>query len=201
MTRLTNGRARGRAGITLVAGALAAVAAVGPAAATQILTADGTGNGVTDTWYFDDNDDGLLDRVLIDANENGLADAVAATRGGLILSVWLDTNGDAVYDAALVPYYAPGTSSVMARVLWRDVDQNARWENAYYDGQLDPHYEWVLVDTNYDGSADTWAWNVAPRGHGAADEAARQVAAVGAFQILVGGNVPIFGPLAWPVGG
>ncbi|MBA2314899.1 MAG: hypothetical protein H0V87_05885 [Chloroflexi bacterium] len=67
--------------------------------------------------------------------------------------------------------------------------------------QLDQYFEWVLVDTNADGAAETWRANVGPPGHTATDEAARQVAALSAFQILQGGGVPIFGPLAWPVGG
>lgn len=204
MTRATKRRrsnAGVRAEIILIAVAWWAIAAAGPAAAAQTVTADGNGNGVTDTWGIDDNNDGQLDRLLIDGDENGVAEVWATTSGGRFISIWLDTSLDNVYDSVLVPYYATGTSSLSQRVLWRDGDQNGLWESAYYDGQMDAYYEWVLVDTNFDGTGDTWQGNVAPAGYGAADEAARRVAALGAFQILVAGNVPIFGPLAWPVGG
>jgi hypothetical protein len=183
----------------IVAGALW-VASPGAARAQTVLeSTDQTGNGYIDTWAMDDDDDGWIDRILIDANENGQAEVVAVFSFGTATGAWIDANLDLVFDMMLQPSYANGV--IVGRTLWRDADQNGRWENAYFDGQLDGYFEWVLVDVNLDGAGDTWAQNVAPAGYSATDEMARQVAAVTAFQILQGGGVPIFGPLAWPVGG
>jgi hypothetical protein len=90
----------------------------------------------------------------------------------------------------------------VAVMVWRDVDVNGLWENAYYDGQLDGYFEWVLVDTNFDGAGDTWAQNAAPAGRTAVDELARQIASIEAVNILTSGNVPVFFPSSTiPLGG
>ncbi len=189
---------RGLAAIT--AGALLALGAV-----TSVSAADAdqwydfSGDGYTDTWLLDDDGDGSIDRVLIDNDGNGVAELLGYASAGVAIVSYVDSNNDTVYDVALQPIYSSGVQ--VGSQVWRDADQNGAWENAYYDGQLDGYFEWVLVDSNFDGAGDTWYANTAPAGYSATDEAARQVAAVGAFNILAAGNVPIFGPVAWPLGG
>lgn len=181
-----------------------ALSAVGTAAAyTVLFTGDQTGDGVADTWMLDDNGDGRVDRVLVDGNQNGLAEVqLVVNANGVAIAAWVDSNLDHVWDLVVEPYYANGgTGALEAKMLWVDADQNGAWESRYWDGQLDGYFEWVLVDGNRDGWADTWLANSAPPGRSATDAIARQVAATSAFNILVSGNVPIFGPLAWPVGG
>ena len=181
-----------------------ALATVGTAAAYTVLyTGDQTGDGVADTWMLDDNGDGRTDRVLVDGNQNGQAEIqLLANANGAVIAAWIDSNLDHFWDLVLEPYYANGgTGGMVAKMLWVDADQNGAWEKRYWDGNLDGYYEWVLVDGNGDGSGDTWLGNSAPRGLSATDVIYRNVGATAAFNILVGGNVPIFGPLAWPVGG
>lgn len=184
--------------IALIAGALVPMAATAPAAAqTVIETADLTGNGVVDTWTLDDNNDGWVDRMLVDANEDGVAELSMSVSGGLATALWIDTNIDHVYDFVVQNHHANG--ALVGTTIWRDGDQNGAWENAYFDGQLDGYFEWVLVDSNYDGAADTWVGNTAPPGRSATDEMARQVASQSAFQILVNAGIDVFGPGAWPL--
>lgn len=201
---MASGSARTRHGIALASAVLLAIAAVGSVAGfTILLTADQTRDGVPDTWMMDDNADGLADRILVDGNQDGTAEVeLGVNTAGVATVAWVDSNLDHYWDLVVQPYYANnGTGAMVGKMLWHDYDQNGAWEHRYYDGQLDGYFEWVMVDGNGDGSADTWLANTAPPGRSATDAIARQVAATSAFNILVAGNVPIFGPLAWPVGG
>ena len=183
---------------------LLALAAVGPAKGyTIIQTADQTRDGVTDVWTLDDNGDGRLDRMLVDGNQDGAAEVVLAVNpAGVVTVAWVDSNLDRYYDVAVEPWYANnGTGAMVGKMLWQDYDQNGAWERRFWDGNLDGYYEWVLVDGNGDGWAEQWLANSAPRGRSATDAMAQHMGQMTAFNILVGGNVPIFGPLAWPVGG
>lgn len=189
-----------RGAIAVATAVLLTVVGVVPASAQVLIeTADLNQNGVIDAWGYDDDADGGVDRLLIDANERATAEVIIYANRGQIVVIHIDANLDDILDTAYVPYYADAVA--VGLMLWRDVDQNGAWENAYYDGQLDSYFEWVYVDTNFDGAGDTWRANAAPAGRSASDEAARQVAALSAFQNLQAGNVPIFGPLAWPIGG
>lgn len=195
---------RKRHAIALGSALLLALAVVGPATGfTIIQTADQTGDGVADTWTLDDNGDGRVDRLLVDANQDGTSEVeLGVNAAGVVTVAWVDSNLDHHWDLVVQPWYANnGTGAMVGKMLWHDYDQNNAWERRYYDGQLDGYFEWVMVDGNGDGWADTWLANSAPPGRSATDAIARQVASIGAFNILVGGNVPIFGPLAWPVGG
>lgn len=195
---------RRRHAIAIGSALLLALAAVGPAAGyTILLTSDQTRDGVADTWMLDDNGDGRVDRILVDGNQDGAAEVVLGVNAAALVTVaWVDSNLDRYYDLAMEPYYANnGTGAMVGKMLWQDYDQNGAWERRFWDGNLDGYYEWVLVDENGDGWADTWLANSAPPGRSATDAMARQVGSMTAFNILVSGNVPIFGPLAWPVGG
>lgn len=174
------------------------------AAYTVIEAADQNGNGYADSWTLDDNGDGRVDRLIIDGDENGSCEMeMRVDVNGRALSQWFDTDGNGYYDVVVEPYYANGgTGAQVAQMVWRDVDANNRWENLYYDGQLDGYAEWVMVDTNFDGSADTWRGNAAPVGRTATDELARNVANIEAVNILRTAGIPVFFPsTAFPVGG
>lgn len=190
--------------IVLGGAVVLALSVVGTAAAfTVLFTGDQTGDGVADTWMLDDNGDGRTDRVLVDGNQNGLAEVqLLVNANNVVVAAWIDSNLDNRWDLVVEPWYANGgTGALVGKMLWVDGDQNGAWERRYWDGNLDGYFEWVLVDGNLDGWADTWLANSAPRGLSATDVIARRIGATTAFGILVGGNVPIFGPLAWPVGG
>jgi hypothetical protein len=174
------------------------------AAYTILDAADQNRNGVVDSWTVDDNGDGRVDRLLIDGNENGACEVeMPVDINGRAVSQWFDTNLDGYWDAVIVPYYANGgVGAQVATMIWRDVDENNVWENAYYDGQLDGYAEWVMVDTNFDGAADTWRANSAPAGHTATDELARNVAGIEAVNILRTAGIPVFFPTSTiPLGG
>ena len=174
------------------------------AAYTVLDAADQNGNGVADSWTVDDTGDGRVDRLLIDGDENGRCEfEMPVDINGRALSQWFDTNLDGYWDTVLVPYYANGGVGAQVAVLvWRDVDANNLWENAYYDGQLDGYAEWVMVDTNFDGAADTWRGNAAPVGRTATDELARNVSGIEAVNILRNAGIPVFFPTTTiPLGG
>lgn len=197
-------RTPSRRAIALGSALLLVLAAVGTASGyTVIQEADQTGDGVADTWTLDDNGDGLVDRLLVDGDQDGTAEVeLRVNAAGVVTAAWIDSNLDHVWDLVLQPWYANnGTGALVGKMLWQDFEQNGAWERSFYDGNLDGYFEWVMVDGNLDGSADTWLANSAPPGRSATDAIARQVASISAFNILVSGNVPIFGPLAWPVGG
>lgn len=166
------------------------------AAATIVQTADQTGDGYADSWTLDDNGDGIADRLIIDGNQDGTIEISASfTSDARAIVVWVDTNLDGYWDLVLEPQYAnQGTGARVAQILWRDFDQDGRWENRYYDGQLDGIYEWVMVDTNFDGVADNWRGNAAPQGRSAVDEIARDVASVGAVNILHSAGLQVYFP-------
>ena len=193
-----------RAVAVLSAVALTLTVAGAAAAYTILDTSDMSGNGIADSWTVDDTGDGRVDRLIIDGNEDGRIDiAMVVDAAARNAALWVDSNVDGGWDAVLVPYYANGgTGAQVAAMIWRDIDQNGRWENAYYDGQLDGYYEWVLVDTNYDGAGDRWYGNAAPAGHTATDELARQVATTGSINILAAAGIPVFFPSGTiPLGG
>lgn len=173
------------------------------AAYTVIESGDQTGNGYADVWTIDTNGDGWADEMIIDANENGRVEISLVWTGSLVRSVWFDTNEDGVYDSVLEPYYANnGAGALAAKMLWVDFDQNGLWERRFYDADLDGYYEWVEVDTNYDGSADQWVGNAAPAGHTAVDDMARRASASGAIDILSNLGFSPFNPVSTiPLGG
>jgi len=186
----------------------AIVVALGTPVATRAYTvlesADQTGNGYVDTWLLDDNGDGRADRMLIDGNENGVAEIILVVAGnGFVSGIWMDASLDGYWDTVIEPHYANvGTGAMVGKMLYRDSDQNGRWENAYYDAQLDNYYEWVMVDSNFDGAADTWVANSAPAGHTATDQLARQVANTAAINILHTAGLSVFFPVTTvPLGG
>ncbi len=184
---------------------LLTLATAGAAGAYVIINyGDQSGNGVADSWTLDDNGDGSVDRLVMDGNEDGVIDiTMGVDASGRSYALWIDSNVDYTYDAVLVPYYANGgTGAQVASLIYRDIDQNGLYEHQFYDGQLDGYYEWVAVDTNADGAADTWRANAAPAGHTATDELARQVASVGAVNILHAAGIPVFFPVSTiPLGG
>ena len=168
-------------------------------AATIVESGDMNRDGYYDYWGIDDNGDGIIDRTLLDFGNDGRAEVEMQGQGSVLYTALIDTNFDAVWDTALQPAWVNG--SVTGWTSWRDWDQNGRWENAYFDGNNDRYAEWVMVDSNFDGAADTWQANSVPAGYTATDVIARDVGAMVAFDNLVKFGVPIFGPLAWPVGG
>jgi hypothetical protein len=183
---------------------LALAAPVSVVAYTIIDAGDQTGNGWTDTWTLDDNGDGRVDRLVVDANEDGRVEAtVVVDVNGRITGIWLDSNLDHFNDTVYVPQYANGgTGAFVANILWRDVEQNGLFENAYWDAARDGYFEWVMVDTNFDGTADTWRPNSAPAGQSATDVHARQVASISAVNILHQVGIPVFYPSTTiPLGG
>jgi hypothetical protein len=137
-------------------------------AQTLMRTIDWNGNGIADGWSYDDNDDGVIDRLLIDRNEQGLAEVVIYASGGRATSIWADLNLDDIMDG-VIEFKVGANGTGYSTWFWLDADENGRWENAYYDGESDGYCESVLVDTDFDGSADTWRDNVAPLGQTATD--------------------------------
>jgi hypothetical protein len=145
---------------TPIAMALAMVAVVafaGTAAGYTILVqSDLSGNGRAETWLIDDNLDGRSDRLIADANEDGYIDGWVNYDGfGRPATAWADLNYTGRYEMVVQPVY--GTSGTAVGQYWfADVNEDGRFENIYWDGQLDGIYEQVMVDTNADGAADTW---------------------------------------------
>lgn len=191
--------------IAVAASSALLLASTATAAAYTVLdAADQTHNGVSDSWTIDDNGDGRVDRLVIDGDENGSCEVeLRVDINGRSASLWIDSNLDGNYDAVLEPYYANGgTGAQVATLIWRDVDGYVGWENAYYDGQLDGYAEWVKVDTDFDGTADTWRGNAAPPGRTAIDELARNVASIEAINILRTAGIPVYFPVTTiPLGG
>lgn len=149
--------------VSAVLAALILVLAIGvPTLAQPYEPYDLSGNGVAETWIYDDDGDGQLDRVLFDGDENRIVEMVLYVAAPRIIAAWLDRNQDGFYDYVVEPsYYTNGTG--WWSTLWVDSEQNGLWENVYYDEFNDGHFEWVEVDSNYDGSADTWFTTVAPQ--------------------------------------
>lgn len=184
-----------RSVVLIMALSLIVVASRSAAASSHCTSADQNGNGVAESWACDDSGDGFSDRLIIDGNEDGTTDidGTYTARGERVVVVWIDTHLDGRWDLAWQPLYAnQGTGAMVQQVLWHDFDQNGLWENRYHDGQLDGVYEWVMVDTNFDGVADTWRGNAAPAGRSATDAMARQAASVGAVNILHAAGIPVF---------
>ena len=186
--------------------ALVVLLAIGTpvAAATVLGTYDQTGNGYADTWAMDDSGDGVADRLIIDADEDGQADIeLFANAYGTTAYLAVDSSGTNSYDAWLFPYYANGGAGPQVHSLIAlDVNEDGLYENSYFDGQMDGYYEWVFVDTNYDGAADTWTGNSAPHGYTAVDEVARNVARIESVNILRTAGIPVFFPSGTiPMGG
>lgn len=187
-----------------LAGALLLTLTNTAVAYTILDAADLNGNGVADSWTLDDNGDGQVDRLIADGDEDGSCEVeMRVDVNRRIASLWVDTDLDGYYDVVLEPYYADGGRGAhVANMVWRDADRNNRWENAYYDGQLDGYAEWVMVDTDFDGIADTWRANAAPPGRTALDEVSRTVANVGAINTLHAAGIPVFFPVSTiPLGG
>lgn len=186
--------ARARAA-TLLGISLAGVLATSVAAVSTVLYwYDGNGNGRVDTWLMDDTGDGRADRLVVDGNENNYAEAIVYYgASGLPSWIYMDAAEDGWYESTTQPVYW-SNGALRGRTVWTDMDGNDRWENGYFDGNLDGIYEWVCVDTNYDGLADTWRGNAAPAGRGAVDEMARRVAANNAITILQNAGISVFFP-------
>ena len=158
--------------------AAAAIIAGTAAAGTYVLWYDQNANGIADTWLVDDDGNtNTAERMLIDNNENNYAEMqVVYATTGQINSIWLDAEENGSYELMVQPAYATG-GQVIGRSLWYDPEADGRWNIGYYDGNLDGYYEYVCVDTNYDGVADSWTYNSAPAGRSATDDIARRVAA------------------------
>jgi hypothetical protein len=142
---------------------VALVAFTGSAAGYSILVqSDLSGNGRAETWLIDDTLDGRADRLIADANEDGYIDGWVNYDGlGRPATAWADLNYTGKYEMVVQPVY--GTSGTAVGQYWfSDANEDGRFENIYWDGQLDGIYEQVMVDTNLDGSADTWRQSVAP---------------------------------------
>jgi hypothetical protein len=186
------------------AGLVALVVAAPVQAATVMAFYDQTGDGIGETWVMDDNGDGSADRIIYDPDQDGVLDVeLYGNAFGTTAYLLVDTGGAQTYDLALVPYYSNnGGGAQVASLMWRDFDENGRYENAYYDGQLDGYYEWTMVDATGDGTADTWYASTAPRGYTAVDELARNVARIESVNILRQAGIPVFFPVGTiPLGG
>lgn len=167
-------RTRAAVAITLIPAML--LAAVPAMAATTLGAYDQNGNGRADTWLVDDNGDGVTDRMVVDGNENNYGEAQVFYSGNLPRWVTLDANENGSNELTMQPVYG-ADGSHRGTTMWSDQDANGRWESGYYDGDRDGIYEWVCVDTNYDGVADTWQGTAAAPGRGALDNMmARDVA-------------------------
>ena len=168
-----------RRAIAALAVGTALLAIAGPVAAgTYIYWYDQNANGVADTWLVDDDGNGnTAERMLIDNNENGWAEMqVLNDTNSRITSVWLDADENGGYEIMVQPSYSTN-GALIGKSLWYDPGVDGGLDVGYYDGNLDGYYEYVCVDTNYDGVADTWTSNTAPRGRSATDDIARRVAA------------------------
>lgn len=168
-----------RSTVVLALTALLLLAASPVAAGTYLLWYDMNGNGAADTWLVDDDGNAnTAERMLVDNNENGRVEmqAIYGAGGGRIEKVWLDADENGGYEIMVQPSYA-ANGAVIGKSLWYDPEVDGRLNVGYYDGNLDGYYEYVCVDTNYDGIADTWTWNAAPAGRTATDDIARRVAA------------------------
>jgi hypothetical protein len=168
-----------RRSIAALVAVTAAVALAGPVlAGTYIYWYDQNANGIADTWLVDDDGNAsTAERMLVDNNENGWAEMqVLNDASGRLVSVWLDADENGGYEIMVQPSYAAG-GAIIGRSLWYDPETDGRLNVGYYDGNLDGYYEYVCVDTNYDGVADTWKYNTAPAGRSATDDIARRVAA------------------------
>ena len=150
-------------GAALLAGLAVAIVVALPAAAYTILRqSDVNGNGRADTWLIDDNLDGLLDRLVTDSNEDGYLDGwVSYDSFGRAHTMWADLNLNGRYEMAVQPVYGSNGATV-GQYWWSDANEDGRHENLYWDGQMDGIYEQVMIDTNFDGFADTWRQSVAP---------------------------------------
>lgn len=164
------------------------------AASTVLASYDQNGNGRVDTWLVDDNGDGVTDRMIVDGNENNYGEAQVFYGGNLPTWLTLDANEDGSNEMTMQPVYW-SNGALRGRTMWSDQDRNGRWENGYYDGDLDGIYEWVCVDTNFDGVADTWKGTSAPAGRGALDNmAARNVAFNNWVNDMHGRGLAVFFP-------
>lgn len=185
-------------GVVLVAGVPTTARAY-----TTLIGADMTGNGVADTWLLDDDGDGTADRMRIDANESGVAEAeLGIDDNGVMFVAWLDANLDGIWDSVVEPVFASSGTAIIGKTLWLDANQDGLWENRYYDSDLNNYYEWVMVDSNYDGVADVWRGNSAPAATAAPAVVAGQLQSVGAVNVLHGLGLSVFFPSATiPLGG
>lgn len=165
------------------------------AAATTVLgTYDQNGNGRADTWLVDDNGDGATDRMIVDGNENNYGEAQVFYSGNFPTWATLDANEDGSNEMTTqLVYWPDGTHR--GTTMWSDQDANGRWESGYYDGNRDGIYEWVCVDTNFDGVADTWQGTAASPGSGAIDNMmARNVAFRNWIDDMHRRGLPVFFP-------
>lgn len=185
-----------RRSIPVLVGVTLALTLAGPAAAgTYIYWYDQNANGIADTWLVDDDGNtSTAERMLVDSNENGLVEMqMTYDTVGRLGAVWLDAEENGGYEIMVQPsYHAAG--AIIGRSLWYDPEVDGRLNIGYYDGNLDGYYEYVCVDTNYDGVADTWTWNTAPRGQSATDDIARRVAANNWVATMQGRGLAVFFP-------
>lgn len=153
-TNRTTNRATGKIRTAL---GLAALAGIGILAAPMSAQATGT-------WqYIDTNYNGRNDVAGIDRSGDGAFD-----------EVWIDSNHDGSWDVAVYDYdgdrayewmrawsnvdrsqgWAHTTASYIQAFI--DRDGNGRYETRSWDGNRDGRAEWLMIDTNQDGHADTW---------------------------------------------
>ncbi len=165
-----------RSTAVIVAVAMVLTMASPVAASTYIGYYDKNGNGTTDTWLVDDDGNtSTAERWFLDNNENGYVEMqVQYAANGLITGIWLDAEENGSHEILVQGAYA-SNGAVIGRYLWYDPNTDGRMDIGYYDGDLDGYYEWVCVDTDYDGVANQWTANTAPRGHTAVDTIARNV--------------------------
>ena len=174
----------------------AALALAGPAAAgTYIYWYDQNANGIADTWLVDDDGNTSTgERMLIDSNENGLVELqMTYDAAGRLGGIWLDAEENGGYEIMVQPSFHAG-GAIIGRYLWYDPEVDGRLNIGYYDGNLDGYYEYVCVDTDYDGVADRWTWSTAPRGQSATDDIARRVAANNWVTTMQGRGLAVFFP-------
>ncbi len=93
------------------------------------------------TWVNTDRDSGW-EIILYDSNDDGRNDAALADA---------DNNGS--YDVWLLDSDMDGR--IGDYMLW-DTDHNGRFEVQTFDSNEDTRAEWIRLDTNGDGHADTW---------------------------------------------
>ena len=185
-----------RRSIAVLLAVTSAATVAGPVAAgTYISWYDQNANGIADTWLVDDDGNtNTAERMLVDSNENSWAETqVVYDASGRVTAVWLDAEENGGYEIMVQPSYSAG-GALIGRSLWYDPGTDGRLDIGYYDGNLDGYYEYVCVDTNFDGLADTWTWNTAPRGRSATDDIARRVAANNWVTAMQGRGLNVFFP-------
>ena len=152
---------------------------------------DLNGDGYTDSYGWDGDRDGNYEQLWVNSDHDSAYEVVL-----------YDTNDDSRWDWALLDVDNNGSFDAWAAdsdrdgrlgdYLFFDIDHDGRFETHAYDAAEDGYAEWLRLDTNRDGHADSW-YSSAALSSSSTQTSQQRVEAINTQHIVTMNQLRIYG--------